>query len=640
MSNILNKNTPLQRNFSTQMASIESELASLQRIHERIQSTKNEDLGTLLTLLIPRLVLLTNQEALRVKSMSVLSECMKRIKLAIIPLNISKLIDCVQAQHLPFAPNLAITFIDIAVEHSKALTNAKEAVESLSIALPQFDAFTNASNSLCSYALLHFSDGVYKHFESMPVSELAKQRPFQSVLGDFALDICFLQRTLLAGEISAVGSVQPGLSVSRLERLISKRKSWTAADLKAIKLALINLIPSRAFLAHHTVLISVVLSHDVDADVAAQATYKMNGCVNMLGIDKVATTATEVCTAVLALCSADEVAQKETPVAHRRSMVKAEVRLGALRWLCRHLPLHVAPSAKPTLMVVFRSVFNPAAQASGVSVASSLTEEVAVVGASLQLLESVLQQVDDKVFAEMVLLVNVCLKKILQSFAYTTSSFSAGEHHTIVRSSCYRIAETVAQRYVARSKELTAQCVEELALHDAASEEAPLQPTESIQEQSTALSAAVTQIKTAVEQLAKVTVEDAELLMLLFQLLDREHAQRNESSIIALYRAMNALREAFLLVQQPPVLSAGVTAASTVRANGLNLVTTHKLQELLRSVRRSDKDIKMRLAALQWSRALFHWDAFVLDTMFLLAGQLLICFTMLSHVLCASNVLY
>jgi hypothetical protein len=37
-------------------------------------------------------------------------------------------------------------------------------------------------------------------------------------------------------------------------------------------------------------------------------------------------------------------------------------------------------------------------------------------------------------------------------------------------------------------------------------------------------------------------------------------------------------------------------------------------------VRRSDKDVKMRLAALHWSRALFRWDAFVLDTMTALAG--------------------
>jgi hypothetical protein len=49
--------------------------------------------------------------------------------------------------------------------------------------------------------------------------------------------------------------------------------------------------------------------------------------------------------------------------------------------------------------------------------------------------------------------------------------------------------------------------------------------------------------------------------------------------------------------------------------------TLGALKELLRKVRRSDKDMKMRLAALHWSRALFRWDPFVLDTMTTLAGM-------------------
>lgn len=546
------------------MANIESELASLQRIHERIQSAKNEELVSLLSLLIPRLVVLTNKEELRVQAMTVLSECMKRIKLATLPVNTTKLIICVQAEFLPFAPNLAITFIDSTVEHSHALTDSKDAAEALITALPQFDSFTNASNSLCYYALLDFSQGISKHFESLPATELDRLRSFQNILGDFALDICFLQRPLLAGDISAVGSVQAGLSAARVERLLAKKKSWTAADLKAIKLVLINLIPSKVFLPHHAVLIAVVLSHDVDAEVAAQATFKMNGCVNMLSIDKAAATATEVCTAVLATCCPDEQAQKDIAVAHRRSTVKAEVRLAALRWLGRYLSLQLGPSAKPILMAVFRSVFNPAAQASGVSVASALPEEVAVVGAVLQLLELVLPQVDDKALMEMVLLVSVCLKKILQSFAYSASSFSAGEHHTIVRSSCYRIAEIVAARYVALSKQATTLSVEELALQNAADSDSDpalsnstLETTNVSGGMSATVSKAASQAKAVVDQLAKVTVEDAELLVLLFQLLDREHAQRNENSIIALYRAMNSLREAYLLVQQTPMAPIG-----------------------------------------------------------------------------------
>lgn len=556
--------------FNMATSNIESELASLQRIHERIQSARNEELASMLTLLLPRLIILTNQEALRIKAMAVLSECMKRIKLAALPIDTTKLLDLVRTQFLPFAPNLAITFVDITLEHSKAITDVQNAAAMLIAALPQFDAFTNASNSLCFYALLHFSIGIAKHFETQQSPVNLQEQSFQTILGDFALDICFLQRPQLAADVAAVGSVQPGLSVTRLDRLVTKKKSWSASDLKSIKLIMINLIASKVFLPHHAVLISVILSNDVDAEVSAQANFKMNGCVNILSIDTSVRTATEVCTAVLALCSSDEQVHKDTPVAHRRSTIKAEVRLSALRWLGRHLPAQLGPSAKAILMLVFRAVFNPAAQASGVSVASSLTEEVAVVGAALQLLDLVLPQVvDDQQFTGMVLLVSLCVKKILQSFAYSASSFSAGEHHTTVRSCCYRIAETIALRYVERSKQLAARSVEELALRNAVESSESVVEYISLDARAAAPASTPTPVgvvalstspgptEATVAQLAKVTVEDADLLMLLFQLLDREHAQRNESSIVALYRAMNSLRDAFLLVQKSSVADGG-----------------------------------------------------------------------------------
>lgn len=45
-----------------------------------------------------------------------------------------------------------------------------------------------------------------------------------------------------------------------------------------------------------------------------------------------------------------------------------------------------------------------------------------------------------------------------------------------------------------------------------------------------------------------------------------------------------------------------------------------KLRDLLRRVRQNGSDTKMRLAALHWSRALFQWESFVLETMVALAG--------------------
>jgi hypothetical protein len=75
----------------------------------------------------------------------------------------------------------------------------------------------------------------------------------------------------------------------------------------------------------------------------------------------------------------------------------------------------------------------------------------------------------------------------------------------------------------------------------------------------------------------------------------------------------------FITAPVPEVVSA---------PGGLNAETLSKLKELLRSVRRPDKDLKMRLAALQWGVALFPWDIFVIETAYLLAGEpavLLLC---------------
>jgi hypothetical protein len=53
----------------------------------------------------------------------------------------------------------------------------------------------------------------------------------------------------------------------------------------------------------------------------------------------------------------------------------------------------------------------------------------------------------------------------------------------------------------------------------------------------------------------------------------------------------------------------------------LSGATLNKLQELLSRARANQADQKMRLAALQWTRALFAWSRFAIDTIFLLAGE-------------------
>lgn len=557
------------------MASVESELASLQRVQDRVQSAKSEDLPVILAALIPKLVALANQDPLRTKTISVLSECMKRLRLAKIPIDLSGILGSIHPRMLPFAANLAVSFVDVAIEFGVSKTAQKEAVIAVLDGLSEFAPFSSQSNALCYYATEYLTLGLAAHASSVDATADNKgYKQAQSVLGDFAIDISMLQRPLvISSEQSAVGSVQAGLSASRVDRLTCKKKAWTAADLKATKLQLINLIPTGIFLPQHAAFISIVLSNDVDAEVATQAAFKMNGCANMLRIDKDPVVAAEVVVSLLSYCS-QPATKPNTPVVvniHKRSLPRADVRLSTLRWLVRHLSSHLTSSAKAIVTQLFQCVFAPIGgvgassngTAEATSVASALTEEVAVIAASLQLLQALLERCEASLLTDKVMLILLCVKRVLQSFAYSTTSFAAGEHHVAVRLSSYCIIEEVANKFRALRKQVTEAQVNAMALKVSASvEEEQIDgvPNGSGDIANTDITAALATAATAkvesdaLAMYGKVTIEDAAMLLLLFQLLDREHAQRNESSILALYRAMNSLREAYILVQQTPAL--------------------------------------------------------------------------------------
>jgi hypothetical protein len=535
------------------MATVEAEIASLQRVLERVQSAKNEDLPGILEALLPKLVALTNQDALRPKAMELVKECMKRLKLSKCSINITKLLACIHPSMMPFGANFAITFVDVAIDFNVNVgaADGKDIANALMSALGSFEAFTAQSNALCYYALVLFSSVLSQQMNSLRTEENTHQlHNAQSVLGDFGLDLALLPRPLQisSGDSGAVGSVHPGLSPGRVERITSRKKQWSAEQLKSLKMSLITVIASGLFLPQHAVLIAVTLANDADAEVSAQATFKMNGVVNMMGIDQSADVAKTVCEAVLAICSTpggDSTSTAAAAAVHKRSALRPEVRLSALRWLTKYLPSHLTSSAKRVVMLLFNSVFRPSAGAAGASVAGLLNEEVAVVAATCQLLEALLLHIDDASLGPLVLLILLCVKKILQSFAYSTTSFNVGEHHMELRSACYRIVELIAVKYTSVAKLEEARRIDQAAMANVDSEPGTEEAA------SSAVTSAIPEPQSAlVAQLSKATVQDAELLMLLFQLLDREHEQRTESSILAIYRAMNALREAYIYMRE------------------------------------------------------------------------------------------
>jgi len=187
-----------------------------------------------------------------------------------------------------------------------------------------------------------------------------------------------------------------------------------------------------------------------------------------------------------------------------------------------------------------------------------------VIAASLQLLQALLERCEASLLTDKVMLILLCVKRVLQSFAYSTTSFAAGEHHVAVRLSSYCIIEEIGNKFRTLRKQVTEGLVNAMALSVSTSIEEEDQadgitnPKDGSSNIDTTAAAAISATakaeSDALAMYAKVTIEDAAMLLLLFQLLDREHAQRNESSILALYRAMNSLREAYILVQQTPAL--------------------------------------------------------------------------------------
>ena len=66
---------------SAPAATVTGDLAALERIYERVTTTSNEDLSSVLNKLLPKLVPLMNQELLRPTVLKVLSNITKRVKL-------------------------------------------------------------------------------------------------------------------------------------------------------------------------------------------------------------------------------------------------------------------------------------------------------------------------------------------------------------------------------------------------------------------------------------------------------------------------------------------------------------------------------------------------------------------------------
>jgi hypothetical protein len=192
----------------------------LTRTFHRIQEAKNAELPAVLSTLLPKLIPLTNQEPIRNEVIKILTEALRRGKLANTTLKLDTFLESLNVKNAPFGCNFAIAFMD-ALSDLNCITDVNtESVAGLVENLISFEVFSYQSNSLCYYILLNCS----MFFESLAkLKDSAAQLKAAEIMSDFFLDVLLLQ-----GSDLGKTTVPAGLSQNRVNRIISKKKNLDA----------------------------------------------------------------------------------------------------------------------------------------------------------------------------------------------------------------------------------------------------------------------------------------------------------------------------------------------------------------------------------------------------------------------------
>ena len=176
---------------------------------------------------------------------------MRRIKLLKFPLPCTTLLTkLVKPEMMPFACNITLTLLDIALQNepherrqdcTAAILTSMELFYPIKTGDKDSKVFTLQMNSLVNYSLEMLShipvviESSFKETLALPLfppsfsCRRTTQPPHHlALLWDFLLDLCLVQAPLVKGTL---GSVQPGLSTQRVERLCHRpRKRDNSSD--------------------------------------------------------------------------------------------------------------------------------------------------------------------------------------------------------------------------------------------------------------------------------------------------------------------------------------------------------------------------------------------------------------------------
>lgn len=265
-----------------------NEKDQFKRIQNRLETTSNDKLESVINSLLPKIIPMLQggssivdglkQETMDTHIMPILDIAYERIlSVQDIKLPVLELLQLIQFKNAKIVCDTSIKFVDIVVTNQNCRLHSTEYINDMCrvivSSLIEFPVNSFQSHSLCYYAYKLLDKCVDicmmskattdtplpPSLSSLPVPStaisLTSITAITSVLGDWFFDLSLLQNVVIK---DAVGSITPGLSVDRLNRMTCKRTQWNLVDIKSLKLSLIKTFSKPWLLPCH--IIPILLS--------------------------------------------------------------------------------------------------------------------------------------------------------------------------------------------------------------------------------------------------------------------------------------------------------------------------------------------------------------------------------------------
>lgn len=256
---------------------IQREIESLIRIHERLLTTKNDDIQRIIATLIPKLILLAeNQNLLSYIKPIIQSSILKIDQLHCAFLPIDSLLELLLNPLSQWTLELAIEcldswtkYFDISIDENQCEKSIVTIVKLIGI----FPVFSLVSNHLLIYLRKLLK------FVNLISDQDIMNNNIRWIIVDWILDLSIVQYPLRK---NSVGSVQFGLSPQRIERLLCDNVTIDRDSMKYWKLSIIDVLSKAVSIDTNNILsiewilfILLVLTTDSDSEICILAKQKL-----------------------------------------------------------------------------------------------------------------------------------------------------------------------------------------------------------------------------------------------------------------------------------------------------------------------------------------------------------------------------